>query len=113
MMGWLSPVTLLRLLGVYGMRYLPFWFMDFQNLGRVCDIGSGPISAAWIAVSFDQLICVDPNAGDYRPIAGNIRGRRLALDQTLIADAEALEDASFDTVLCLNTLDHVGDRLAA
>ena len=143
--GWLSPATLPRLLGVYGMRYLPFWFMDFQDLGRVCDIGSGPISAAWIAVKFDHLICVDPNARDYRPIldlmdmtedeatdwynswktlladpfivpilygGGSLLGKRLALDQTLLPDSGDLEVASFDTVLCLNTLDHVEDPLA-
>jgi len=110
--GWLSPLSLPRLLGVYGMRYLPFWFMDFQDLGRVCDIGSGPISAAWIAVSFDELVCVDPNAREYRPIAGSLLGKRLALDQTILFDAADLEVASFDTVLCLNTLDHVENPLA-
>jgi len=60
--GWLSPATLPRLLGVYGMRYLPFWFMDFQDLGRVCDIGSGPISAAWIAVKLVRHRHVGNNA---------------------------------------------------
>ena len=109
---WLTPATLPRLLAIYGMRYLTFWFMEFQDMGRVCDIGSGPISAAWISASFDELICIDPNARDYRPIAGNILGRRLALDQAILFDASDLEDASFDTVLCLNTLDHVEDQTA-
>lgn len=106
--AWLRPDTLPRLLAVYGMRYLTFWFMEFQNLGRVCDIGSGPVSAAWVAERFDQLICVDPNAAPYQLIATD-----LGLRPTVIQPDDAgLEDRSFDTVLCLNTLDHVADPQA-
>jgi len=108
---WLSPASLPRLLGVYGMRYLPFWFMDFQDLGRCCDIGSGPISAALVAVSFDQLICVDPNAAQYVDLICDC-GIRGVLDWAeMRSSSSKYREASFDTVLCLNTLDHVEDPL--
>ncbi len=38
--------ALARLFAIYGYRYLPWFFEEFNKLGQVIDYGSGPVSAA-------------------------------------------------------------------
>jgi SAM-dependent methyltransferase len=95
------PNALPRLFGLYGYRYLSYFFEEFDRLGAVIDFGSGPVSAAWIAdLPPAIVVCVDPLFGAYRD-AGLVYGEAVvpAGDLTPV----------FDTALVLNVLDHADD----
>ena len=60
------PHAVSRIFALYGYRYLPFFFEEFNHLGEVVDFGSGPISAAYIAEPAPrEVICVDPLMPEY------------------------------------------------
>lgn len=107
------PHSLARLFAIYGYRYLPWFFEDFDRLGNVIDFGSGPVSAAWIADLAPSVVdCVDPLFKAYRE-AGLIYG------QALEAVPFGLPVSVYDTALLLNVLDHceapaalIGDAFA-
>lgn len=92
-----------RLLAIYGYRYLPFFFEEFNHLGRVVDFGSGPISAALAAESYESLWCVDPLLEDYAK-EGLVWGGPIHL-----LTPETLPSDAFDTALVFNVLDHTTD----
>lgn len=101
-----SPAGYHRILGIYGYRYLEVWFEEFNDLGEVIDIGSGPISAALIAERYADIRCFDSLAIPYRELLTDVP--RLFLT----ADPTSLRAASADTVLLLNTLDHTTEPQA-
>jgi SAM-dependent methyltransferase len=102
--GFLSnPHAIPRLFAVYGYRYLPFFFEEFGHLGHVVDIGSGPVSAAYIGEPApEHPYCVDPLMFCYQD-AGLIYGE---------PHWWGVPPDPFDTALLLNVLDHVNDPAA-
>jgi hypothetical protein len=88
-----------RLFGLYGYRYLPFFFREFDDLGAVADFGSGPVSAAFIGQRMTSLACIDPLLQSYQDAGLIWQPQRVAV-------YPQLPRAAFDTALILNTLDH-------
>jgi len=96
--------ALLRLFALYGYRYLSYFFEEFNDLGRVIDFGSGPVSVAYIADRPPTVVtCVDPLFGAYQE-AGLVYGEAVAPPD--------IPPAAFDTALVLNVLDHADDPAA-
>ena len=93
-----TPADRDRLMAIFGFRYLPFFFEEFNNLGAVADFGSGPISAARLAEKRGHTWLVDPLGDRYMQLG-------LAPDPILTTPKD-IPAGSCDTVLCLNTLDH-------
>jgi hypothetical protein len=99
------PHALERLFGLYGYRYLGFFFDQFNNLGEVIDFGSGPVSAAWIADRpIARVVCVDPLFDSYSE-AGLVFGNAVSAAAPWVTPPSG----GYDTALVLNVLDHAED----
>jgi len=93
------PHAVSRIFALYGYRYLPFFFEEFNHLGEVVDFGSGPISAAYIAEPAPrEVICVDPLMPEYH--------KHELVYGSPVVEWPPLPAAVFDTALLLNVLDH-------
>ena len=82
-----------RMYALYGARYYPFFWQEMMAAGDTVEIGSGPVPV------MDVMNCRMITAVDTLSYEG-------LTDWHINTDVTILPDASADTVLLLNVLDH-------
>jgi ubiquinone/menaquinone biosynthesis C-methylase UbiE len=80
-----------------------------QFTGSVLDIGCGPTGAIYYLPNLSRRVGIDPAASSFT--RWNIDHRERYQIELIEAGAERLDfpDASFDSVFCINCLDHTTD----
>jgi len=84
--------------------------------GAVCEIGSGRGNITQFLLNAERVVCLEPHTESAREIRQrfaehrNVSVARHPIQQCPNEDVTA---ASFDTVLCLNVLEHIEDDLTA
>lgn len=90
-----NPTAKQRMWATYGARYLPFFYKEFQNVGKAVEIGSGPLPVLEL-MQGDLWVAVDTLAKEYSSLT----------NAYILPSTELLAKGEWDTVLLLNVLDH-------
>jgi len=85
-----------RMYALYGARYYPFFWREMREAGDTVEIGSGPLPVMDI-MNCRQIVALDTLAYE------GLTAWHINTDITILPDASA------DTVLLLNVLDHTDD----
>jgi 2-polyprenyl-3-methyl-5-hydroxy-6-metoxy-1,4-benzoquinol methylase len=80
--------------------------------GRVCEIGCGTGNITQFLLNCDQVVGLEPQVDSYREVEArfrphaNVRFANCCLEDV---PSESVPSRAFDTVVCLNVLEHIED----